>query len=116
VRRTVISPQLAVSTGATQNEKAVPTMRYSSLLLLAAGLALPILPAAAETAAGRHPHKASRAAKPTAPQPSGTSINTPSTDFSTVERAGDDDAPRSDGGSMRPVMAPSGNIGLGTGF
>ncbi len=97
-------------------------IRSTTVLLLAAGLLVMSGPGFAQTASPA-PHHARKAAKHTAkstPAPSAPgygNINTPSTDFSNVERSGEDDAPsRNDNGAMRPVMGAGGNIGLGTGF
>ena len=96
-----------------------PTMTHpTSMLLLAAGLAITSLPAAAQTAPTPHHVRKAKAAKVAAPQPAWSNgINRPSADFSTVEPPrGDDADDRQPGSNVRPMMGESGNIGFGTGF
>lgn len=94
-------------------------LRSVTITLLVAASTATTLPASAQTVApmSRHVHKV-KPAKPAArPSSSGSGINTPSADFSTVEPPDDGAASaKSDGGNVRPVIGAGGNIGLGTGF
>ena len=97
--------------------KRLPMLRPAKILLLAATVLLAVTPGFAQTAdAPHHARKAAKprraAASPSAPLSGG--INTPSTDFSTIERA--DEEPRGPNGpTFRPTMG-SGGMGLGGAF
>ena len=89
----------------------------AKILLLAAAVVLANPPAFAQTAdAPRHTHKAAkpRKAVATPPAPLVGGINTPSTDFSKVERA-DEEPKGPNGPTFRPTMG-AGGMGLGGAF
>lgn len=92
-------------------------LHHAKILLLAATVALVGTPGFAQTAdAPHHVHRAAKpkkaAASPSLPRSSG--INTPSTDFSKIERA-DEEPAGPNGSAFRPTMG-SGGMGLGGAF
>lgn len=92
-------------------------IRTVTILLLAAGLGVPALPAMAQAAdASHHARKVAKSRAVAAPAVTSRSqgINAPSTDFSTIERA--DEEPRgAEGPSLHPAMG-AGGMGLGGSF
>lgn len=91
--------------------------RPMTILLLAAGLAVSVTPTHAQTADAQHQSRKSvkgrKAVAPPVASPS-RGINAPSTDFSKIERSGEEmggpDQP-----SLRPAMG-AGGMGLGGSF
>ncbi|MDX7952314.1 hypothetical protein P7D22_14165 [Lichenihabitans sp. Uapishka_5] len=90
--------------------------RPVSILLLALGLTCAAAPVFAQATDGpRHTRKSKKAvAAPAAPTASRGGINTPSTDFSKVERADEEPTGRN-GPAYHPTMG-SGGMGMGGSF